>query len=304
MQLGVNFCHDAKQPIGFNLDAVRALRPPIVRVVVSKTADLPRWIREADNARLQVIWCLPETMSITAARTAATIIGTHGLHVTAGLEIGFRPWAFKRSPMQFLRFALAVSAVTAYDDFFTRETRPIVLGAGVDGSPASAAWYRLFIRLARTERRRVSEQFHAFGLHATSPGRPFRRFVFRGVQAQIMDSLRLPIAFTRVGWQLGEPLTLWREFVEFVRTGWNGELEVPLLDVSYEVRRRWLLEAYDHAERLGATHFVIEPDFVRPRSDGFNRWSLYDPSRQTADPVWHTLTWRAARAASRELVAV
>lgn len=291
MQLGVNFCHDARQPIGFNRDALLALRPPVVRFAVTAdhVANLLPWIRSAEDERLQVLWCIPESLSLSTAHTVARAIVNHGLHVTAGLEIGFAPWAFNRAPWEFVWFASSVASMIQAP-LFSRGYRPLLLGLGFDGSAESAAWFRTFLKMPSVAI--VREYFQGVGVNATQPGRPLRRFLFRAVQARLMDQLGLPVAFTRVGWQLGQPLTPWHAWQELLRSVWYLEETHPT-SVTVDVRRRWLLEAYETAEQLGATHFLLEPPLPGPA--GVNRWPLFDPQTARVDHVWHTLQWHAAR---------
>lgn len=316
MRLGVNFIHDAKQPLGFNADAVRALRPELVRFVVTKPEDLTAWIDRASLACLRVLWNIPvEAMGRTGTRHAARIISTHGRDVTAGIEFGFAPWASPVPPAQFLRDALLAAEYPAFtfdgqiagcmDGDLTRarvftNERPLVLGTGFDARQRSSDWLRRMLVDARKVKA-VGDTFHAIGVSIADSPRPMSRRIFPGAVRTILDELGRPVAVTRVGWQLGTPLTRWTSFwshVPIALDAWTrGIPSAPRAHVvTPDLRRRWLIDAYRRCRALGASHFILEPEILGD-GDGSNRWPLYDAREQRPDPVWQALAWHH-RAAS------
>jgi len=303
MQLGVNFAHAPRLGIGFDRSAVLGLRPTIVRHVLCDPPNTLTWIRHADTHQLNVLWCLPvECIGVAGARLAARLIATHGLGVTAGLEIGCVPWRHL-SPLAFVDQASAVLELLAFAHdpqiptvrAFT-VNRPILLGAGFDGSPAASAWLIGLLRCARAHAtagvvRDFVTRCHGLSCHAVTPGRPFRRRLFAAVRYMVGKRLNLPITFTRIGWQLEERLATWPRIQEWARLAWAGRSDAVQASecLTRSIRRRWILEAYTQAGQLGARHFVLEAD---QGPDGQNGWGLYDARTSRTDPVWHTLQWR------------
>jgi hypothetical protein len=295
MQLGVNFCHDARQPIGFNVDAVRALRPPIVRFALEnleETNNLKLWIRSADLLGLRVLWSLP--LELTGYRNtmyAARVIRQEAGAVTAGVEIGVRPWWAGADARTFLHQALNLAELL---------DRPVLLGLGLDGgTKAEGAWYRDFTReVAHIDSSLFRRYFSSWSAAGTIAGRPIARWRLRAMQADMHARTGLPIAFTRIGWPIGQPLAFWQG----IRESWRGALEAaaagqtrePVGTVTHAIRARWLLEAWTFArETLGASYFVVDAE---PRRRGLevNQWSLYDVETTRADRAWTALLWRHA----------
>lgn len=308
MRLGVNFCHDARQGIGFNRDAVRALRPGVVRFAVTydQISNLQAWARAAAAERLNVLWVIPEQLSGPTARTVARLIANHYLDVTAGVEVGFAP-AITRDldPWRFLSWASSIVQLLRIHD----GRLPIILGTGFDGASSGPAfgWFGNLLLAAKRDTG-LLEAIEAIGVSALNPGRMFRRLQWAAWQSTVAADLRKPLAFTRAGWQLGEPFGRIRAFLEAGRAAWNYEEELPTI-LTRTIRRRWILDAYDRADRLGAAYFVLEPELAevalvdRLGDHHVNRWPLYDVSVQRVDHVWTALQWRDARAARPREVA-
>jgi hypothetical protein len=301
-KLGVNFCHDARQPIGFNADAVRALRPPIVRAVTSHAENIHRWFESARAERLRVLWTIPiETIGFRRAMYIAREIGSQnvGPHAafTAGVEIGFAPWALRSrndgaAAAEYLHQAIEIASLL-------EGRTSVLLGLGQDCSREARAWAAsVFAEASRLPNGELARHFTALSASATAIGRPIARVRFTDFAAEIHGRFGLRLAFTRVGWHVGQPLTFWRSIVENVRAATEaiGTPHEHVTHVTQAIRARWLLEANAFAEQLGATHFIVEAERPAP-SLGVNRWSLYNPETGRPDQVWTALQWRHAMAA-------
>lgn len=303
MQLGVNHVWNPKQPIGFSPAAMRALRPPVVRHLVREPENILPWIRSAERVRARVVWTIPiEIMGVPAARLALRQIRDFGLEATAGVEIGLCPWTWGTvTPAAFLGMLEAVQDL-APRGLFWRDTRPLVIGLGLNPAIRSAnVWTRAFLKLARPKAEDLRRTYHGLGLFHVGGGRPFRRFGCTAWQHAIMNSLGLPITFSRIGWQIGEDLTFWQGLRWSFRRTAAGETADATTNVTAEIRRRWLVEAFERARALGALQFLLEAD-TSPASPNDNLWSLYTEHDGRADHAWLALQWRTIPRAAAEPV--
>lgn len=294
MQLGVNFRPSPRSGLGFNSDAVRALRPTLVRHVLTNPADLPIWIRSAEQQGLSVLWSVP----IEQLGPAGTILALFQLvqnaqHVTGGLEIGTAPWKAGLPPGTFLAQALAtidVMSMAPIGGAVPRFPWPLILGAGIeDTSRQSRLWLAGLLSTAR--RYLLRGRFQGLGVTAVTPGRPPRRW-FLNALAFNLARLELRPSFIRVGWPLGMELRWWTGVRETYRRSRDTGTRQPVWHLDTWVRRRWLLEAYELARQLGALHFILEAE---PGGDGLQEWGLYDAHAGRPDPAWYALQWRHAR---------
>lgn len=306
MQLGVNFTPSAALGLGYNQDALRALRPAVVRHVILDTAHLNAWIDAARVARARVLWVIPpEVIGVGAARFAIRGIMARGADLTVGIEIGHAPWQFGVAPEDAAARFLMLSELARYrDPLFVF---PVIAGLGHDGSLEASAWFKRFLWFAR-HGAHFDRSASAIGVHAVAPGRPFRRRLWARVARQCQDAFGLPLAFTRVGWQIGQPLSRLRTAIEYWRdldaakdTGADLKALEPPAVVTPQVRGRWILDAWHHAEALGASHFLLEAPHLNPVQG--HAWPLYDQDSQRADHVWTTLNWRAESARVAEAAA-
>lgn len=299
MDLGVNFIRGRAESLGFNGDAVRALRPPIVRLVLSDPEHVSQWANAARRVKLKILWCVaPEEIGFGAARVAVRHLIDFAADVSAGLEIGDRPYLVQHTcPGVFLEHALILSTMAS------NRLGSVILGAGVDGSAASAIWTRALLAAVPKEAWQSKSRFNGLACHTSGfgLGRPLRFRYFRHFRFALGDRLGpVRLAFTRVGWRPGYRLAAWTELKENLRALWLEGRHVRARDwVTAEMVHRWSLRAYESARLLSASHFIIDawPD----RAAGINTWGFYDSLSGRASQTWQALQWRHCKHTDRDV---
>jgi hypothetical protein len=287
MLLGVNVVRGTRDTIAFDRAAVRALRPPVVRLVLRDPGNARVWAEAAAAARIRVLWCLPvEAIGVGAARLALKTLRTHAASVTEGIEIGEQAYTGADTPSVFFQNALMLALST--------EGWPILLGAGVDGSAASRQWLRRLIRQIATMCPSPGVTgLRAISCHVVTLGRSFPRRWYEDISLRVAADTGLRLAFTRVRWQLGRRLTRWALVQEAARALWHGT-PLPGRAVRAEMVKRWTVDAYAAAQALEATHFLIDAPVDAGGPIGLTRWAGYDVVSGRADATWRALQLRAA----------
>lgn len=291
MQLGINFIHDARQPIGFDADAARALRPGVVRFVVDDPSAIAGWVQSALSLRLRVLWCIPvERIGQAAARHVLNTILRYPDAAIAGFEIGDTAWSRAISPHEFLEMAQEIAQIAVVRGVWVRGRGrcPILLGGGYDATQEAWPWTLSLLEYVKVWPR-ARNVFSGLAVSSTRLGAPLPRRTFRWLN-DWLEAYDWRIAFTRMGWPIGSPLSPWHQlrenWIEFkdnrCQPNWTRE-------ISRDVRDRWVLEAVVAAERpIGASHVFLDPE---PDLTGMNRWACFDTLTGRVDPLWHGLTW-------------
>lgn len=288
MELGVNFRPAAAATFGFNADAIRALRPAVVRHVITDPSTLTPWIASAERHQLRVLWSIPiEGLGPVASVMVIDTLLARAQHLTAAIELDTAHTARIGVPTRRLEHrtnmgvALALALAIVVRQHPTTNC-PVLLGTECeDGDHMADAWLSAVWQFLK-KRDIPMERFQGLAITVLQRGRPPRRRRLAKLAARL-GRRGLKLAFVRVGWPVGMPLKLrWR-----VRETYRRWQDVRTLDGKS--RQRWLVEAYELARRLGASHFVVEPE---PGDDGLPAWGLYDGRRELPDPAWYALQRR------------
>jgi len=293
MLLGANFIRGQHESLHFNTDAVRALRPSFVRLVVDDPENITAWAEAARAARVQVLYCLPvERIGYHAARHAIVRLSHVAADTSIGLELGDQPQRLTLcglldTPERYLVNLVALSQLAG------DRLGPVLLGAGFDNSSETATFTQAMLKAARRNGR--SGAFTAITCR-TWPNRPLSRVLFAGFANQVRHLVGWRLAFTSAGWQAGDRLSAWSSLKETVRSVWfDGADAREVSFITAGIRDRWTVEAFERAWMLGVTHFVIAAR--RDRQDGINAWGAYDSISGRPDAVWTRLQWKAAQLA-------
>lgn len=289
VELGVNFVRGSREGVGFNYDAIRALRPPFVRIRLTDPENAARWADAARVAKLRVLWCLPvEEIGPAAARHTVRNLRHTAWDLSCGLELGDTPAAtYALGAGDFL------GRMTAIATLADGKLGPAVLGVGFDGSSRSAAFLSAVLRAGHRMAGTVHETFQGgFGVR-TRAGRPFGRYHVLAVALRLQSAFGVPIAVTAAGWQAGERLGAWAGLRETWRELWTVGLEArEQAYLTADTRTRWTVQAFEEAGAAGARWFVAGVPGERP--DGINAWGCYNPTSGRPDPAWTRMLWRAS----------
>jgi hypothetical protein len=291
VQLGVNFSPAPEQASGFNVDAVRALRPPLVRLMLDNPATtLETWIASARRHKLHVLWSIPlELVGLQAAVYAARFLALAAADVTWGVEIGYAPWFMPAAADAFLADAIVVASEAR--QAFPRPC--ILLGLGYDGSPKASAFLGRLLAVSSGSSL-VAQAFGGVTASIIAPGRRPRRYVLRGAALKVGSAWRLPLVVTRAGWPLGMRLRPFDAVRELLTGDYSPMGDTRAFGVlTPRMRRTWTLEAYELARALGSPCFVLEHE--PRRTAGLHTWSLFDPIESRPDPLWIAVQWHHAR---------
>lgn len=288
-QLGVNFePFDLADPPVYAPPAIRALRPAVVRHILTSKMDVVAWIQAAAIARVRVVWCIaPDRVSLREALEALFIVLEYGADVTEAVEIGWAPWKFPHYTAR--RFADDALMLLIETEKIAPTVRRL-MGLGLEPADLEARrWLRAFLQTKSA--RALGYLAPEVALADRYAGRPWPNAWVRTAQQLVGRGPFGGVTFTSVSCRLGQPVGLvgraWEALGRLA--GAVPEDEPPARTVTHAIRRRWLLEAYRAATRLQARDFLLEVDDVG--APGVGRWGLYHAAVERADQAWLSLQW-------------
>lgn len=296
MHLGLVYLASPRRPL--NREALRGLRPEILRLPVRSLPDLRRRLSEAAALRVRVLWVLPaERWSPLALWLAVRDLMLDRTGTTVGIELG--EWAAGSGigPSEYLdRVAGAAKAVREAD----RPDPPLlVLGTGVGYDPGRRAWLEAVLRAVEGAPGLAAVE--AVGLTPLAEGGPLARETRRLARLVRRAAPRLGLVVSAVGWPLGTRLSRldrWRARLAALREGdgWRR----PPERLTRALRGTWFWWAWREWQREGARLFCVyaHVDGGGP-DDGWGVWS----ETRGADLAWRELRWRAALQGTAPLVA-
>lgn len=277
MILGVNFEPAAGAPLGYEVEAVRALRPAVVRHVLLDWQNGLAWASSARRSCVRVLWTIPsDVIGVPAARHALRELVVGAADVTAGYEIGLAPWQYL-DPRAHL-----VAAYRLAEHVPHNPNVPVILGTGYNRARQAERWLAGLVAAAPPR----SRMFDAVSVHCVdqSWAVPLGGLSWALAADRIRRAFDVPLAVTRAGWPLESRLGLVARAIETVATG------QPTRVLTAPARRRWLFRLLGWAAALEATHVLLEAD----GSPGAPRWSLYDRESGLADHLWPACRWRVS----------